>query len=176
MKRTAVSGITVIILSWTINTTHAQLEYNIAKLDTPASSAYKKFLIPGMVKDFKGVHVKAETNFTKTYKNATDITWYTLNDKRLMVRFFDNGVQTKIFYSKRGNQDAVVRYYNEDKLPNEVRGAVKSTYYDFNIFMVIEVTVSNQTAYLVKIEDKTCTKTIRFMNGEMNVVEEFKNL
>jgi hypothetical protein len=102
--------------------------------------------------------------------------WYLLNDKRLMVRFFDNGIQTKIFYNRKGNQDAMVRYYTEDKLPNEVRHSVRSTYYDFNIFLVIEVTVGNQTAYLVKIEDKTCTKTIRVMNGDMEVIEEFENL
>jgi hypothetical protein len=93
-----------------------------------------------------------------------------------MVRFFDNDVQTKIFYNRNGNQAAMIRYYTEDKLPNEVRHPVKATYYDFNIFMVIEVTVGKQTAYLVKIEDKTHTKTIRVMNGEMDVIEEFENL
>lgn len=102
--------------------------------------------------------------------------WYHLNDKRLMVRFFDNDIQTKIFYNRNGNNVAMIRYYTEDKLPNEVRHPVKSTYYDFNIFLVTEVTVGNKIAYLVKIKDKTCTKTIRVMNGEMDVIEEFENL
>jgi hypothetical protein len=173
MKKTVISGITVIILSWIINTAHAQFEYSVAKDIT-----LNKLSIPGVVKDFKEVKVnpKAELNFTKTYKNATDISWYPLNDSRLMVRFFDNDIQTKIFYNKKGNKVAMIRYYTEDKLPIEVRHPVKATYYDFNIFQVIEVTVGNQIAYLVKIEDKTSTKTIRVMNGEMNVVEEFKNL
>jgi hypothetical protein len=176
MKRIAISGITVIILSWIINTAHAQLEYSVAKLDSTASFTHNKLSIPGAVNDFKDINTKAELNFTKTYKNATDITWYPLHDRRLMVRFFDNGIQTKIFYNRKGNKEAMVRYYTEDKLPNEVRRPVKATYYDFNIFMVIEVTIGNQTAYLVKIEDKTCTKTIRVMNGEMEVIEEFENL
>lgn len=167
MKKTAISGLAVIILSWIINTAHAQFEYTFT---------HNKLSIPGVVKDVKNVHTKAEINFTKTYKNAMDITWYHLNDKRLMVRFFDNDVQTKIFYNKQGSNVAMIRYYTEDKLPGEVRRQVKSTYYDFNIFLVIEVTVGNQTAYLVKIEDKACTKTIRVMNGEMDVIEEFENL
>jgi hypothetical protein len=167
MKKTAISGLAVIILSWIINTSHAQFE---------PSLTHNMLSIPRAVKGFKDVNTKAEINFNKTYKNATDITWYLLNDKRVMVRFFDNDVQTKIFYNKQGKNVAMIRYYTEDKLPNEVRHPVKTTYYDFNIFLVIEVTVGNQTAYLVKIEDKACTKTIRVMNGEMNVIEEFENL
>lgn len=93
-----------------------------------------------------------------------------------MVHFFDNDIQTKVYYNKKGNRLAMIRYYTEDKLPNEVRHPIKATYYDFNIFLVIEVTVGNQTAYLVKIEDKTCTKTIRVMNGEMDVIEEIEKL
>ena len=165
MKKAAISGVTVIILSWMINTTHAQLEYSVAKLS-----------IPGVEKNLSVVNTKAEMNFTKTYKNATDILWYPLNDKRLMVRFFDNSIQTKIFYNRKGSQETMVRYYTEDKLPNEVRHVVKTTYYDFNIFLVIEVTVGNQIAYLVKVDNKTCTKTIRVMNGEMDLVEEMENL
>lgn len=176
MKKTAISGLTVIILSWIINTAQAQFEYSVAKIDTTASFERNRLLIPVVINDFKGIRTKAEEKFAKTYKNATDITWYHFNDNRLMVRFFDNGVQTKIFYNKKGNQDAMVKYYTEDKLPNEVRHQVKSTYYDYSIFLVIEVTVGNKTAYLVKIEDKACTKTIRVMNGEMDVIEEIENL
>jgi len=176
MKKTAISGVAVIIASWIINTTHAQFEHSVAKLDSIASFTHNNLSMPGEVKDYKAVNTKAEKKITKTYKNATDINWYYLNNSHLMVRFFDNGIQTKIFYNRKGNELAMVRYYTEDKLPNEVRRLVKSTYYDFNIFLVIEVTVGNQTAYLVKIGDKTSTKTIKLMNGEMDVIEEFENL
>jgi hypothetical protein len=167
MKKTALSGFAVIILSWIINTSHAQFG---------PSFANNKVSTPDAVKIFKAPNTKAERNFTKTYKNATDVQWYPLNDGRLMVRFFDNDIQTKIFYSRKGSNVAMIRYYTEDKLPNDVRHPVKTTYYDFNIFLVIEVTVGQQTAYLVKIEDKTCTKTIRVMNGEMGVIEEIEKL
>ena len=176
MKKAAISGVTVIILSWIITTTQAQFENSVAKLDSTASFARNGFSIPGVVNDLSVVNTKAEMNFTKTYKNAMDIMWYPLNDKRSMVRFFDNGIQTKIFYNRKGSQEDMIRYYTEDKLPNEVRHAVRATYYDFHIFLVIEVTVGNQIAYLVKIDDKTCTKTIRVMNGEMDLIEEMENL
>jgi len=176
MKRTAISSVAVIILSWMLPTAHAQFAYNVTKANSAASFTGNPLAIPNMVNDVKGVSAKAGINFTKAYKNATDVMWYPLKDRRLMVRFFDNGIQTKVFYNMKGNKDAMIRYYTEDKLPNEVRRQVKSIYYDFNIFMVIEVTVGKQIAYLVKIEDKTCTKTIRVMNGEADVIEEFDNL
>lgn len=167
MKKIAISGLAAIILCWVINTTHAQFEPSLTS---------NMLSISGTVKDFRDVNTKAERNFTKTYTNATGKQWYLLNDRRLMVHFFDNDIQTKVYYNKKGNRLAMIRYYTEDKLPNEVRHPIKATYYDFNIFLVIEVTVGNQTAYLVKIEDKTCTKTIRVMNGEMDVIEEIEKL
>jgi len=50
---------------------------------------------------------------------------------------------------------------------------VKSTYYDFNIFLVNEVSVGNAKVYLVKIEDNTSFKTIRIQDGEMTETEIF---
>jgi hypothetical protein len=72
--------------------------------------------------------------------------------------------------------DLMIRYYNEGQLPYDVKQMVKATYYGSNIFLVIEVTVGDKTAYLVKIRDEARTKTIRVMNREMDVLEEFENL
>lgn len=176
MKRTVISGVAVILLNWITYTTHAQFAHSVAKFDSAASFTYNKPSMPGEVKNFKYVNTKSVKRFTETYKNATDIKWSLLKYGRLMVHFFNDGIQTRIFYNKNGSQAAMIRYYTEDKLPNEVRHLVKTNYYDFNIFLVIEVTVGDQIAYLVKIEDKICTKTIRVMNGEMNVMEDFVKL
>lgn len=149
MKKTVISGVTVIILSWITNTTCAQFVHSVARSDSAASFAYNEPSAPGVVKDLKGVNPKAT---------------------------FKDGVQTKIFFNKRGGQTGMIRYYTENKLPNEVQRLVKAIYYDADIFLVTEVTVGNRTAYLVKVKDEMCTKTIRVMNGEMDVIEEFKNL
>jgi hypothetical protein len=67
----------------------------------------------------------------------------------------------------------MIRYYGEDKLPSPIRHTVKSNYYDFSIFNVTEVSKGEKIVYLVKIEDKTCWKTLMVTDGEMETIEEY---
>ena len=51
---------------------------------------------------------------------------------------------------------------------------VRYGYPDYSIKSVREIHAANATAYLVTIEDATSWKTIRVVNGETDVYEEFK--
>ena len=137
MKKSAISGFAIILLSWITNTSHAQYSNKINPFDGSVAKT--------VIKDGNNSYSK-------------------------------DGIQTKIFDNKKGVQTGTIRYYTEDKLPADVRNQVKAGYYDYNIFWVTEVTVGNKTVYMVKIKNESDTKTIRVMNGEMEVVEEFKNL
>jgi hypothetical protein len=172
MKRAAISSLAVFLLNWIPYTTYPQFSHNPVKFHSLGSFTYYP-PAAGVVKDFKNINSKATDHFARKYKNAKEVKWSSLKNKCLMVHFFNDGIQTKIFYNKRGGQVAVIRYYTEDKLSNEVRHLVKANYCNYNILLVTEVTTGNQTAYLVKIEDEMCSKTIRVKNGGMEVMEEF---
>ena len=116
---------------------------------------------------------KALKDFTKTFKEAGNATWFDTNDG-FMAKFSKEDVETKVFYDRKGRWIANVRNYQENKLPQEIRRMVKSTYYDYSIFLVQEITVGDKTAYLVKIEDKNSIKTIRIVDGEMDEYEAFE--
>ena len=116
---------------------------------------------------------KALKDFNKTFKDAGNAAWSETNDG-FMAKFKKDDVETKVFYDRKGRWMANVRNYQEDKLPKEIRHMVKSNYYDYNIFLVQEVTVGNKTAYLVKIEDKTSIKTIRITDDGMDEYEAFE--
>ena len=70
-----------------------------------------------------------------------------------------------------------MRTYTEKYLPFDVRHAVKSTYYDFNIFHVTEIESPNQPLiyfiYLRKAEDETSFKTIMYSADQMEEVEPY---
>ena len=172
MKKMILPGLVLFLLTSIKSGTHAQLTYNTKQFrpetafESNTSSASNVTKDPG--------NLKAIKNFNTTFENATDIKWSRLNNGGSLVHFLRHEIETKVFYNKGGNKVGMIRYYREDKLPSDVRHLVKSTYYDFSIFLVIEVTVNNKRAYLVKIEDNTCSKTIRVMDGEMNVIEEFE--
>lgn len=119
------------------------------------------------------VSTKAVKNFSKAFKTTVNATWFETNDG-FMAKFKKDDIETKVFYDTKGRWIGNVRNYQEKDLPKEIRHMVKSKYYDYNIFLVQEVTVGDNMAYLVKIEDKTSLKTIRIVDGEMEEYEAFE--
>ena len=121
------------------------------------------------------VHVKAVRHFTCEYKRITDAKWFTTVDG-FAVYFNYNNVKTKLYYDKRGRYLCTVRYYEETGLPGEVRHQVRSRYYDYNIFHVVEISAGGDTAYLIKLEGKTSWMDIRFRDNEIEVLKEYTKL
>jgi hypothetical protein len=76
-------------------------------------------------------------------------------------------------YDKNGNWSGTTRIYNETKLPRDIRRIVRSTYYDYAIKSVSEVSSAQKLIYFVKIQDAVALKTVRVMDGDMQVIEEF---
>lgn len=171
MKKMIPLGLVIALLTTTTSSTNAQLAFNNKKFRPEYFSGPNSVAKPYGSKDAIHAHPKATRAFLTSFENATDVRWSGLDNGKSLVHFFSDGIETKIFYSKKGNLLATIRYYREDELPAEVRHLVRTAYYDFSIFLVIEVTVRNQTAYLVKIEDNTHIKTIRVMDGAMDEIE-----
>ncbi len=122
------------------------------------------------------ININAVRSFTRNYKNVSDAKWRKLKDG-FSVAYFDNdSVRTMVLYSKTGSCESITRYYLANKLPADVRDPVKSTYDDFDIYHVIESTINGVTSYLIKMEGKSTWKTVRVVDGEMEVVEEYFKL
>ncbi|MGZ8541331.1 MAG: hypothetical protein ACXWV6_11820, partial [Chitinophagaceae bacterium] len=90
-----------------------------------------------------------------------------------VVYFTSEDIKSFVYYNNKGVFEFMIRYYNEEKLPADVRHLVKSNYYDFSIYHVTEVTRNNKIAYAVKMEDKTLWKTVKVVDGEMELMEEY---
>ena len=117
-------------------------------------------------------NTRASKDFNKRFKPTDRASWFELSDG-YAVRCNVEGVDTKAYYDRKGRWYATIRSYDQDKLPNDIRKQVRSTYYDYTIYVVDEVTVGDVTAYLVKISDQKSLKTIRLVNGEMDVYEDY---
>jgi hypothetical protein len=83
---------------------------------------------------------KAVKQFSKSYDKQNKASWFAVEDGFVAI-FTEDGIKTKAYYDPKGRPVGEVRTYQEDKLPKEIRHMVKSTYYDFNIFLVNEVSV-----------------------------------
>ena len=119
------------------------------------------------------ISTKAVKDFTKNYKNADNAGWFIIQDGYL-AEFKKDGIKTNVYYNRKGIWIGNVRSYFEDNLPRNIRHFVKSSYYDYKINYVQEITVDRTIVYLVKIEDDKFFKTIRIQDGEMDEFEVIK--
>jgi hypothetical protein len=123
--------------------------------------------------NLNSIKISAIKDFNKNFKTAQNVSWFVIKDG-FSVKFNENGVTVKSYYDFKGHWVGVVRSYGQDKLPADIRKQVRSTYYDYSIYVVNEVTVGDKKAYLVGIQDDENIKTIRIIDGEMDVYEDFK--
>jgi len=117
---------------------------------------------------------RAIRNFSKDFKDATDVRWVLSDGGGYIVKFIYKGVACRADYDYKGYCLTSYKYYNEDKLPNEVRQLVKSTYFDFSIYRVAELFISDKTVYLVTLESNESWMKISVIDGEITVVENFR--
>jgi hypothetical protein len=114
------------------------------------------------IKDFKG-----------RFTNAKDEQWYSMKTG-FLAYFTQDGFRERACYDKKGRWQYSLKYWNESKLPPDIRAVVKRTYYDFAITLVEIVEIPGHMVYLVHLDDEKNHKIVRVSEeGEMDVLEEF---
>ena len=151
---------------------HNELTNPSSKEVAYANDAKELESLSGAGDAMTSINTKAVKSFSKSYKKS-HATWFAIPDGFVAI-FSENGIKTKVYYDNKGRLIGDIQTYQEDKLPKEIRHQVKSTYYDFNIMVVNELTVGSEKVYLVKIEDKTSFMTLRLQNGEMTETEVYQ--
>lgn len=141
-------------------------------LNLPPENLTKDLATDESSAPLSSINSKAIKHFGKSYHKQNNAAWFAVSDGFVAI-FSADGIKTKMYYDTKGRPVGEVRTYQEDKLPKEIRHMVKSTYYDFNIFVVDEVTLGTAKVYLVKIEDSKSFKTIRIQDDEMTETEAF---
>jgi len=184
MKKAFVYGVAGLVLPWSITSiSYSQTSGNVAKLKMPPPvekiiPASKQLDAAGSTEfNFRNeISSNAVRNFMKDYKYVANAKWSKLGNGYYVVNFTVDSIRTRIVYDRAGNCENIVRYYFENRLPPEVRHLVKSTYYDFSIYHIIEPTLNGITSYLVKMEGPTTWTTVKVVDGEMEVFEEYLKL
>jgi len=121
---------------------------------------------------FNEIHARAVRGFLKDYEDVYNAKGYKY--KKGYVAVFDkDSITTRLYYNKRGDFEVQLRYFNENKLPVEVRDLVKSRYYNYSIFQVIEVSGYGKIFYQVKIRDNNYCKVINIVNGDIKVMVKY---
>ena len=184
MKKAFVYGVAGLVLPWSI--TSITFSQNLTKpAELKVQPSIEKIIPTSKQLDTAGntefnfrneISSDAVRNFMKDHKDVTNAKWSKLANGYSAVNFTVDSITTRIVYDRGGHRENIVRYYFENRLPPAVRHLVKSTYYDFNIYHIIEPTLNGVTSYLVKMEGKSTWKTVKVVDGEMEEVEEYLKL
>jgi hypothetical protein len=116
---------------------------------------------------------KIITKFTRNYGIRPEARWFKSSTGLFVAFFAIDNIKTFIYYNVKGGCEYIMRYYEEEKLPREILQWMKNAYEDFSIDQVTEVRKDDKIAYVIKMENRTSWKTVKIVDGEMEVIEEY---
>jgi len=120
------------------------------------------------------VNRRAVKDLERRFKNAFTENWYKVPDG-FVADFALYDIRHQVAYDKKGNWLYTIRNYDETNLPADIRHLVKSTYYDYNIFLVHEIEKpSHSLTYIIHLEGKTSWINLRVFDGELEEWQKFK--
>lgn len=117
-------------------------------------------------------NAKLFDRFTSQFRNATDISVFP-EGKSTIVYCKVDGIRNNILFSANGRLIHTVRYYTPELLPAPVAKMIEDEFQGYEMKYVSEVTTNGLTAYLVNIENKRGYKTIRVVDGNLDIYNEF---
>jgi hypothetical protein len=120
------------------------------------------------------INTKAIRHFKLLFKTVTDDRWYTMHDE-YRVNFTVKDIRCRADYDMNGKWLHTIRYYEEKKLPVEVRRVVVSSYLDYIIRTVEEIeSPKNDIIYVIHLEGQTDWINIRVCDYKINELEKIK--
>ncbi len=181
MKKVIFTGVVGLFLALFINVT-AKGQAAIAKAELPKDLTYhKKPVSDNDVRTVNRseVNQKAVRNFSQSFKGSPSEKWYDV-EGGFIAEFNSGDIDYRVDYNKKGSWLRTIRTYGEDKLPEDIRHMVRSTYYDFDIMLVQEVenpfnveNPLNTVTYIVQLDGKTQHINLKIYNGEMEEWQKF---
>lgn len=109
---------------------------------------------------------------TRSFKNVADIKVTNKKDATF-IYFKDAGIVTRVAYNKNGNWLHTMRSLLTEQIPARVSELVQEEFPRHKINGANEIHALDKIAHLVYIEDAKGFKTIRVVDGEWDVYEEF---
>ena len=121
------------------------------------------------------VRRNAVRHFRANFSNTGNENWFRTDDFYVAV-FFDGQMRVKAYYDTKGVFDYCVKYYNAPLLNADIRLAIMKKFEDYKIDVVTEVTNLEEQIYFIKIKTNTNIKTLKVVNGSIEVTEDYVNV
>jgi hypothetical protein len=116
--------------------------------------------------------VRASRDFLMRAGEQKEEQWYKMPGGYL-AEYTDGTEKATYGYDRNGHWVYTILTYGENKLPEDVRTYVRSTWFDFGISWVKEVHQAQDVVYVVHIENAKAWKEVAVQDGESRVLKEF---
>ena len=110
------------------------------------------------------ISVSVQESFNKSFKNATEVKWSTINSY-YKADFTFNGQQVTAFFESDGKLIAVTRHVLSTSLPVTLQADLKKDYEDYWISDVFEVNDDQGTSYFVTLQKADVILTLKATSG-----------
>ena len=119
------------------------------------------------------INLKALKDFEKSFQKVSDEKWCKVPGG-VIANFLSNGIDFRIKYDEKGQWLYNLLTYSEDNLPSDVRSLIKGRYYDYEIQFCNEYQLPKSSIFVIKMQDDQSVKTIKIVDGEMEVITNNK--
>ena len=119
------------------------------------------------------IHARVMRDFVLRFDEVSYSRW--IPDRRGSTMYFEkDGFSNRAIYDAKGRWQYSLLFYDEARMPRDIRKAVKREYFDFTITSVEEIETVAGKAYFVHLEDRTMIKIVKVHeDGETEIAEEF---
>jgi hypothetical protein len=145
----------------------------LAALCAQAQDSVKTLPLVTITATQKTVPEKVWNSFHSYFANAQDPRAYEIN-KQYLIKFMTDENVNHALFTKGGEFVYHISFGHEKNMPEDVRDAVKSVYYNYEITRAIKVTDGHRLAWIVNLENAKHLVLARTENGEVEEIQRLK--
>ena len=120
------------------------------------------------------INISAVRDFINRFDEVNNALWFAIPKEGYEAYFVRDGYGDRVIYDKSGGWLMSLITYDEDKCPRDIRAAVKSMFFDFDIILIEEVHNRDGVEYIFYLEDKSTIQIVRVSReNEVEVLNQF---
>ncbi|MEC5148084.1 hypothetical protein [Chitinophaga sp. 212800010-3] len=121
------------------------------------------------------VNNKINSTFNESFTGATNVKWYTDDNKTFTAKFTMSNTKVTAFFKDDGTLLATSRYLQADQLPLKLACKLNKKYPNESIYCVVEYTAGEVMTYFVTLEGQDTWTVIKSDEyGNMKVYNKLK--
>ncbi|HEY2648446.1 MAG TPA: hypothetical protein VGI38_04605 [Puia sp.] len=120
------------------------------------------------------INIWVVRDFLNRFEKVENVLWFAIPKGGYEAYFVQDGFGDRVLYDKSGGWQASLLTYDEDKCDRDIRAAVKSAFFDYDIFLVRELHTVEGVEHIFYMEDKSSVRIVRVTKaGELEILQEF---